>query len=265
MPYPLSATRLQTYHRCPQSYYFRYERRVPAAKTFGGPALGKALHKALAQIYGEWDYADPKPDWDWFLLCWKSNCDGLNAAQFTEGQAILRRYFDAFIVPCVTMHRPLGIEGRIQGYFQTDNVEFSLTGRYDRLDWLAEDGLELIDYKSNKDMAQREPVETDLQLGLYYLALEQQYGKSLRKLSLIYLRTGQVVSYEVTPDHGDRVKATISEMALRLRRDEDWPTQPGHQCDRCTYTRYCDAVCETPEPLPQAARAEIQLQLSLSL
>ncbi|MEO1134339.1 MAG: PD-(D/E)XK nuclease family protein, partial [Cyanobacteria bacterium J06639_1] len=65
MAYHLSATKLQTYHRCPQAYYFRYERKVPAPGFFGSLALGTALHKALAKIHGDWHYAAPLPEWDW--------------------------------------------------------------------------------------------------------------------------------------------------------------------------------------------------------
>ncbi|MEM9568736.1 MAG: PD-(D/E)XK nuclease family protein [Cyanobacteria bacterium P01_E01_bin.34] len=71
-----------------------------------------------------------------------------------EGQRILRRYFDNFIATRATLHRPLGVESRIQGRLQVENIEFSLNGRYDRLDWL-DDGLELIDYKSNREIVQR--------------------------------------------------------------------------------------------------------------
>ena len=50
-------------------------------------------------------------------------------------------------------------------------VEFKLVGRYDRIDFV-DDGLELIDYKSAKSPTLPSAEEIDLQLGLYYLALE---------------------------------------------------------------------------------------------
>lgn len=181
-----------------------------------------------------------------------------------EGEGILRRYFETFIQSQSTLHRPLGVESRLRGRLQVENIEFSLSGRYDRLDWL-DDGLELIDYKSNRDIAHRDPAETDLQLGLYYLALEQQYGASLKRLSFIYLRQAKVVSFDATPEHHERVEATIADLALRLRRDREWPAQSGHQCDRCSYARYCNKVCDAPEPLPEMIQRKSQLQLVLGL
>ncbi|MEM8714691.1 MAG: PD-(D/E)XK nuclease family protein [Cyanobacteria bacterium P01_G01_bin.4] len=262
--YPISASRLQSYHRCPQEYYFRYERRVPAQAFFGSQSLGHALHAALATIHRDWHYTRPRPEWQWLVECWQQASQRLPENLVVEGQRILRRYFDTFIATRSTLHRPVGVESRIQGRLQVENIEFSLTGRYDRLDWL-DDGLELIDYKSNREIVQREPAETDLQLGLYYLALEQHYGASLKRLSFIYLRQAKVVSFDVTPEHRDRVEATIADLALRLRQDREWPAQTGQQCDRCSYARYCDRICDSPEPLPEMPQRKSQLQLVLGL
>ncbi|WP_083785180.1 PD-(D/E)XK nuclease family protein [Synechococcus sp. PCC 7335] len=51
MAYPLSATKLKSYARCPQAYYFRYECGLKARSAFASAALGTALHAALAQFY----------------------------------------------------------------------------------------------------------------------------------------------------------------------------------------------------------------------
>ncbi|NJN23696.1 MAG: endonuclease, partial [Acaryochloridaceae cyanobacterium RL_2_7] len=45
------------------------------------------------------------------------------------------------------------------------------------------------------------PDAVDIQLGLYDLLLKQTYQQALQRLSLIYLRTGEKVTYEVTPEH----------------------------------------------------------------
>lgn len=142
---------------------------------------------------------------------------------------------------------------------------FGIAGRYDRLDYL-DDGLELIDYKSTKEIKLPKEDEIDLQIGLYYLALEQRYRQSLRKLSLIYLRTGEKVSFDATPEHKQLVETVIGKIAWQLRTDCEWKPQPGEQCDRCTYSRYCSAVEDSPEPLPEDTKnPHSQLQLVLAL
>lgn len=264
MSYPLSAAKLQTYYRCPRAYYFRYERRIDSAAFFGSAALGTSLHQALAQIYQDWHYQDPIPRWDWIEFCWNQQVGELSPNQIAEGRSILRRYYHDFILSQSSMRRPLAVEGRIQGSLRVENLEFVLSGRYDRIDYL-DDGLELIDYKSAKEVEPTEPDEVDLQIGLYYLALEQRYQRSLKRLSLLYLRTGEKISFEASPVHQQRVEGVISELAIELRRDQSWQPFPGNQCNRCAYARYCPAMRVDPDPLPEDARPEQGLQLVLSL
>lgn len=264
MSYVLSAAKLQTYQRCPRAYYFRYERRLEGSAFYGSAALGTSLHQALAQIYQDWHYQDPVPRLDWIEYCWNQQIGDLSSNQIAEGRAILRRYYYSFIASQSAMQRPLAVEGRIQGTLQVENLEFVLSGRYDRLDYFG-DGLELIDYKSAKEVEVGEPEGLDLQIGLYYLALEQRYRRSLKQLSLLYLRTGEKVIYKATPEHRCRVEQVISDLAIELRRDRRWLPFPGNQCDRCAYARYCPGLQSEPEPLPEDTRPEPGLQLVLSL
>ncbi|MEB3355927.1 MAG: PD-(D/E)XK nuclease family protein [Synechococcales bacterium] len=264
MAYTVSAAKLQTYYRCPRAYYFRYERKLPSAAFYGSAALGTSLHQALARIYQEWHYQEPVPQLEWVEYCWNQQLRELTPGQMAEGRAILKRYYQEYIANQSVIRRPLAVEGRIQGSLQVQNLEFVLSGRYDRLDYL-NDGLELIDYKSTKDTGPAEPDDIDLQIGLYYLALEQRYRRHLKRLSLIYLRTGEKMSFDATPLHRERVKALVSDLAVQLRHDRSWQPFPGQQCDRCAYARYCPAVQATPDPLPEEARPEPQLQLALSL
>jgi putative RecB family exonuclease len=264
MSYTLSAAKLQSYYRCPQAYYFRYERRIPGAAFFSSAALGTALHQALAQIYQDWHYQDPIPRFEWLEHCWSQQMGGLTSTQINEGRNILRRYYESYITSQSALRRPVAVEGKIQGSLRVENLEFVLSGRYDRLDSL-DDGLELIDYKSTKEPEPLESDEVDLQIGIYYLALEQRYRRSLKRLTLLYLRTGEQVCFEATPKHREQVEEIIGELAVQLRNDNRWLPFPGEQCDRCAYARYCPAVQPDPEPLPDDAKPEAGLQLVLSI
>lgn len=264
MAYYLSAAKLQTYDRCPQAYYFRYERGLPNAPFYNSALLGTALHQALAQLYRDWHYQESVPDREWIEYCWSQQLKGLSPAQVAEGRMILHQYYDRFIVTQSSMRRPLAVEGKIQATLEVENLEFLLTGRYDRLDWL-EDGLELIDYKSSREIEIRSSAEISLQIGLYYLALEQRYLQHLKRLSLIYLRTGEWISFDVSSDHKEQVRNLIGELAVRLRCDRQWEPTPGDHCAQCGYARYCPAIHPDPEPLPDDARPAPELQLVLNL
>lgn len=266
MAYSITATKLQTYQRCPQLYYFRYERKVGNPASFKSPQLGIALHQALATFYQDWHYLDAKPDLTWLESCWILPAADLSESQTQEGWAMLLQYFEKFVASEPAIRRPLAIEGRIQGELQQGNLVFKLMGRYDRLDWL-DDGLELIDYKTTKAKHTQESLEFNIQLGLYYLALSQHYPAALRRVSLIYLRSAEKFSYQVTADHYQQVEALIADLAQQLRDDENWYPSPSEDCQKCTYAQYCPSQQPQPEPLPETSRrsrAGLQLNLDLS-
>jgi putative RecB family exonuclease len=262
--YPLSATKLVTYKQCPQAYSFRYEHRLQSPAKFGSADLGNALHQALAVAYGDWHYNEHKPDWKWFDGCWNGSCDRLSTSQVEEGRKILQGYYDQFVAPLDVMARPLGVESRIPAKVQFENIEFSLNGRYDRLDLLSDGDLELIDYKTTKTPTI--PEEMDVQLGLYYLALEQVYQQSLKRLTLLFLRTGDCIHFDVTAAHQEQVRSLIADLALKLRSDEQWEPCVGRHCDRCGYKKYCSAKTEEPEALPETGKGRSRMvQLALGI
>lgn len=133
MAYQLSATKLQTYHRCPQAYFFRYELGLKSATFFGSTALGTALHQALAQIDRNWHYQDPLPMLDWLHHCWEQNSGSLSPAQIEEGREILENYNNKFIAQEVALHRPLAVEGNIQGLLRVQSLEFKISGQNQKL------------------------------------------------------------------------------------------------------------------------------------
>ncbi|NJP10045.1 MAG: PD-(D/E)XK nuclease family protein [Leptolyngbyaceae cyanobacterium RU_5_1] len=263
MTYQISATKLQTYNRCPYAYYLRYERKLVSNDCFGSPALGTALHQALAQCHRDWHYQNPLPDIHWVHHCWRQHSAGLTASQVMEGMEILEKYYWRFIAHEVALTQPLAVEGKIQGRLHVENLEFIIVGRYDRIDFLS-GGLELIDYKSSREVKLPDTSEMDIQIGLYYLALEQTYHRSLKYLSLLFLRTGEKVRFQATPAHRKQVQQMISHLAIRLRHDRGWEPTPGKQCDRCAFSRYCPAVTTSPTPVPET-NSKPQLQLALNL
>jgi putative RecB family exonuclease len=262
MPYSLSATKLVTYQRCPKAFNFRYERGLSSPAAFGSPDLGNALHQALAIAYRDWHYNDHKPGWDWFESCWSLCVEKLSERQILDGRSILQGYYRDFVVPLSVMPRPLGIESKIKATVQFENIEFALNGRYDRLDNVKGD-LELIDYKTTKNAAT--PDSVDVQLGLYSIALEQVYQQSLKRVTLIFLRAGETLSFEVNQEHREQVQSLIADLAVRLRADDEWVPKTGDHCERCGFAKYCAAKSAKPEPLPEGGRKRKQVQLTLAV
>ncbi len=265
MVYPISATKLNAYQRCPYAYFLKYEKRVPMTSGFGSAVLGNALHDALAKCHGTWTNGDRVPDWDWVSGCWSRAAVSLTNKQVREGRSILESYYQKFIATESVFRPPLAVEGKIQATLQFENLEFLVTGRYDRIDYL-DDGLELIDYKSTQATTVPDKAEMELQLGLYGLALEQTYGQSLKYLSLLFLRSGEKVRYWASDRQKRKVLRVLKDLAWQVRHENNiWDAKPGKQCDGCAYSQYCTAVNQTPTPEPIGTKIpSLQLAFSLS-
>jgi putative RecB family exonuclease len=260
MVYPISATKLRNYQRCPYSYYLRYEKRVSSQAFYGSSAVGSALTQALAQCHRDWHYHAATPDRRWFHQCWKQQTDGLTLQQVREGKAILDDYYDRFVQSESALRRPLDIQGKIQTNLQVGLIEFQINGRYDRLDSTPA-GLELIDYKAAKTVSLLNTSDMELQLGLYAIALEKTYQQRLRYLSLILLRSGEKVQYKVNQSHSRNAKRVIQDLATQLQADQNWQPTPGEHCGDCTFSHYCTAASRNPDPLPVSASSR-SLQLA---
>jgi putative RecB family exonuclease len=265
MVYLISATKLSAYQRCPYAYFLKYEKRVSVPSGFGSALLGNALHEALAQCHGSWSQGDSVPDWEWVSQCWNRSSSNLTNKQVREGRSILESYYQKFIATESVFRQPLAVEGKIQATLQFENLEFSVTGRYDRIDYL-DDGLELIDYKSSQTATVPEKAEIDVQLGLYALALEQTYGQSLKYLSLLFLRSGEKVRYRATDRQKKQVLRVLKDLAWQVRHEhESWNAKPGQQCGGCSYSQYCVAVNQSAQPEPRGSKMpSLQLAFSLS-
>ena len=262
MAYPISTTKLVTYQTCAKAYELRFERGLGSPAMFGSPDLGNALHKALAMAYRDWHYNDHKPTWKWFETCWTSSIDKLSDKQIQDGRSMLEGYYFDFVKPLTVMPRPLGIESRIRATVQFGGIQFVLTGRYDRLDYLAE-GLDLFEFKSRKNTAPSDQV--DVRLGIYSIALQQVYQMTLKQVNLVFLRSRETLSYDVNDSHREQVQSLIADLALKLLNDDEWQPNPGHHCERCGFAKYCPAKSEKPEPLPETSRKQRGVQLALAL
>ncbi|MEM9944885.1 MAG: hypothetical protein AAF810_02345 [Cyanobacteria bacterium P01_D01_bin.36] len=61
-------------------------------------------------------------------------------------------------------------------------------------------------------------------------------------MTLLFLRTGDRVSYEANEAHKQQVQAVIGELTQRLREEENWQPRFGEQCDRCQYPNTSSTV-----------------------
>src|SRR5690606_23304954 len=123
-----------------------------------------------------------------------------------------------------------------------------MEGIIDRLQWNRRGEWELIDYKTN-DVAPQEAEEAAEeylpQLRLYALAARRERGTVPAPATLVFLRPGVEVSFEVDGawlDEADRMLESAAGTLKRGGTAADFASRPGKRCAHCAYRWICEAA-----------------------
>src|SRR6185369_15023467 len=95
-------------------------------------------------------------------------------------------------------------EQRFRARVQVNGNWITLSGRFDRLDWLdfSKATLRLVEYKTTKRApADEKDRRFRVQLGFYQWAIQEIYGYGLREVSYHYVLAGKEVTYECKPEY----------------------------------------------------------------
>ncbi|WP_051021044.1 hypothetical protein [Synechococcus sp. PCC 6312] len=72
--------------------------------------------------------------WDWVIEQWEPHKTRLTLSKYQDGESILQRYYTQYL-QSEMLRKPVAVEEKIQGTLRFEGIEFSLKGRYNRLDW----------------------------------------------------------------------------------------------------------------------------------
>jgi putative RecB family exonuclease len=120
-------------------------------------------------------------------------------------------------------------------------------GYIDRIDRTPNGGLEILDYKTSRELSQADAEESD-QLSVYQVLVEQNYPEPVEQLTLYHLRSRTPRSVP------RREPVALSEVHERFSRasdgirSESYEPTPGRQCSRCEFKSLCPEFRLVPEP-----------------
>jgi hypothetical protein len=154
----------------------------------------------------------------------------------------------------------------IEKEFRLPVGPFTVLGFIDRVDRLGDDGVEVIDYKSNRILFTREEVDTSLQLGLYALAAQRLWPWAKRvKLTFHMLRHEIRQTTERTAEQLDAVLRYVETLGNQTEAATEFPARLNSNCVWCDHKQQCpayagalqgkrDVVCEDLDDLESVAR-----------
>ena len=246
-----SYSKLGMYKECPQKYKFRYIHMLPEQpKPYF--AFGSALHEVMEYIYNPANAAFPTlaQALDFFEKHWnKTSFDQKGYASpekelagYAEGRRIIEAYYAKY---AAAFFHPLSVE--MKSTLDMDGL--SLISILDRIDYLGDGKIKILDYKTGKAVP-----STPEQLYMYQKvaensptikALVQKQDPAVKELrvgqlSFYHLPTLKEVTFERVPDKEifDFWQGVL-QVADKIRAGKFDPTPGETQCRWCDYRNIC--------------------------
>ncbi|GAY10707.1 RecB family exonuclease [Pseudonocardia sp. N23] len=128
-----------------------------------------------------------------------------------------------------------------------------LRGFVDRVDALPDGGLRVVDYKTGRSPGEYGEAAAMFQLKFYALTLLHERGVVPGELRLLYLRSGEWLSY--SPDRGElerfsHILAALWDAIRAAGRTGDFAPRRGSACRFCAHRAVCPEWGGTPPPYP---------------
>ncbi len=237
----VSVSRLKTFEQCNLKFWFEYVADYPRGENAAAD-FGKFLHAVLEDVYGsvvdeEFQGIIPEAK---VTACFRAQWEAsglIDPILYAEGLKIIRGYFDQH--PDVDCWDILGIELPFDIEIEGRRVK----GFIDRVDRVDHETIEIIDYKSNRQMFEKEDLEIDTQVSVYAIVIPQMFpwAKKIR-FRFDMLRHGKSQFTQRTQEELEIAAGYIASTANRTEIEaREWPAKLGFLCNYCSHRQRCDA------------------------
>ncbi|WP_336050390.1 RecB family exonuclease [Streptomyces sp. CA2R101] len=265
-PVALSPSRASDFMQCPLLYRFRVidrlpEKPSPAAtrgtvvhavleRLFDAPAPERTAVGARAMVPGEWEKLLAKrPE---LAELFADDAAGERLAQWlAEAEALVERWF--------SLEDPTRLEPAERELYVETVLDsgLRLRGFIDRVDVAPTGEVRIVDYKTGKAPRPQFAEGALFQMKFYALVMWRLRGVVPRRLQLVYLGSGDVVTYD--PGEAD-LRAVERKLlalweAIRLATETgDWRPRPTKLCGWCDHQAHCPEFGGTPPVYPLRIR-----------
>ncbi len=259
-PLELSFSAIETFNQCPRKYYYNYVLRLPK-KTWPWLVLGTFVHLALEKFHKYVIYCkrrDLIPDYKELMKHAylsakkvyknksydksKKKIDSnfiVTDKQLEQSKEILSNYLRK-----ITKDFPN--TQFVEKGFRLKIGNYIMRGYIDRIDKLADNFYEVIDYKTSSKAAD---VDKTYQVAIYAYALRillNQDVKIKTKLDFIKLGKESKGTYkdsqkELVEKYIQKAGDTISEAIANLKEEKDWIPKDNNFCKFCDFQERCYA------------------------
>ncbi|MEO1513635.1 MAG: ATP-dependent DNA helicase [Bacteroidota bacterium] len=253
--FTLSISSLNTFLRCPLSFYYEYILRVPTIMSEAA-AYGTAMHYALDKLFERRRQSEDHslPDVSILLEAFQKEMarqkgyfgGSVFGQRLKTGRSLLEKYYDQFSADWPE---------RSLLEYQIRNVEFDgvpLTGTIDRIDLIDNKKAFIVDYKtgSQSDRKLRRPSSSNPQGGNYwrqlvfykilYESIQNEYKASAGAISYLELSSKGVFdikSVDFDKKDLEQVGEMIRDAYARIMKHEFYEGCGESSCSWCEFAR----------------------------
>ncbi|WP_116427931.1 RecB family exonuclease [Streptomyces spongiicola] len=263
-PVSLSPSRASDFMQCPLLYRFRVIDRLPEKpseaatrgtlvhavleRLFDAPAAERTPLRARALVPGQWDrLLESRPE---LAELFARDEDGERLARWmSEAEALVERWF--------SLEDPTRLEPAERELFVETELEsgLRLRGVIDRVDVAPSGEVRIVDYKTGKAPRPEYGEGALFQMKFYALVVWRLKGVVPRRLQLVYLGSGEVLTYDPLPADLERVERKLLALwdaIVRATETGEWRPRPTKLCGWCDHRARCPEFGGTPPvyPLP---------------
>ncbi len=266
-PSSLSPSRAGDFMQCPLLYRFRVIDRLPEKpseaatrgtlvhavleRLFDAPAAERTAPRAKALIPGQWDrLRESRPEVGELFA---EDPEGERLARWLgEAERLVERWF--------TLEDPARLEPAERELFVEAELEsgLRLRGIIDRVDVAPTGEVRIVDYKTGKAPRPEYAEGALFQMKFYALVVWRLKRVVPRRLQLVYLGSGDVLTYDPVPADLERVERKLLALwdaITQATRTGEWRPRPTKLCGWCDHRSHCPEFGGTPPPYPLPVRS----------
>ncbi|MFF0222426.1 RecB family exonuclease [Streptomyces sp. NPDC004629] len=265
-PVSLSPSRVGDFMQCPLLYRFRVIDRLPEKpseaatrgtlvhavleRLFDAPAAERTAPRAKSLIPGQWDrLRETRPE---VVELFADDPQGERLARWLgEAEQLVERWF--------TLEDPSRLEPAEREMFVEAELEsgLRLRGIIDRVDVAPTGEVRIVDYKTGKAPRPEYAEGALFQMKFYALVVWRLKRVVPRRLQLVYLGSGDVLTYDPVLADLERVERKLLALWEAIRQATetgDWRPRPTRLCGWCDHQAHCPEFGGTPPPYPLPVR-----------
>ncbi|ANS64092.1 hypothetical protein SLINC_1868 [Streptomyces lincolnensis] len=268
-PASLSPSRAGDFMQCPLLYRFRVIDRLPEKpseaatrgtlvhavleRMFDAPAAERTAPRAKSLVPGQWDrLRESRPE---VVELFADDPEGERLARWLgEAEQLVERWF--------TLEDPTRLEPVERELFVEAVLDsgLKLRGIIDRVDVAPTGEVRIVDYKTGKAPRPEYAEGALFQMKFYALVVWRLKNVVPRRLQLVYLGSGDVVTYDPVLADLERVERKLHALWEAIREATEtgeWRPRPTKLCGWCDHQAHCPEFGGTPPPYPLPVRGAV--------